>query len=154
MGGLLILSDLHLGDGSPADDFNADTELVELLRNYRDETIVLAGDVFELWQCSPAQIMRAHPQVCQAIEDYVDFIVAGNHDAYLSHICGKELLPQIIIKDTIILHGHCFDPFLTPLNPLLCQFCAVLERVVSPDVDNWILNAFKVLRHGKQSRLS
>ena len=106
----LLISDLHIGDGSAKDDFSYDGVLVELLEEMSQEriTLILNGDAFELLEsecikslgfvpfeetlkeiCPEVldEIEKNHPGVFRALRDFskkneVIYIV-GNHDYYL-----------------------------------------------------------------------
>ncbi len=106
----LILSDLHIGDGSSKDDFHYDREIVELLERYKDEeiTLVLNGDAFEILESECVrrlglisfeelvekicpeiidEIERNHPKVFQLFrefsKDHEIVYIVGNHDYYI-----------------------------------------------------------------------
>ena len=107
-----IISDLHLADGGRRDDFFEDAELCRFLKEHQDDLIVLAGDAFEMWQVAdPQEVERAHPAVCKAISERVDFIVRGNHDGNLDEICGIPLVEGLLVDQVLIIHGHQFDAF-------------------------------------------
>ncbi len=106
----LVLSDLHIGDGSSKDDFHYDAELSELLFRFKDEevTLILNGDALEILEsecvrslgllpfeellekvCPDVidEIEKTHPEVFKAIRDFSSthpvVYVVGNHDYYI-----------------------------------------------------------------------
>ncbi len=80
----LILSDLHIGDGSAKDDFLYDAELVSLLEDVMDESdvvLVLNGDTLELVESDIVKSMGLIPfdELMERVPpDLVDSI-ASNH---------------------------------------------------------------------------
>lgn len=106
----LILSDLHIGDGSAKDDFYYDEEFVDLLDAFREKETVLImnGDILELVEAQRVKdhgmipffelievlepevvddIVRNHEKVFSSLRDFsrknrIIYIV-GNHDYYL-----------------------------------------------------------------------
>ncbi|CAI5477511.1 unnamed protein product [Closterium sp. Yama58-4] len=105
---VVVLSDIHIGDGSPTQNYQAHVHEGYLLgvlddivaRNESIAEVVLAGDIFELW-CYPfhthppslAAILAANPnlfgptggfaRVLDALGGRVTFI-PGNHDMHLT----------------------------------------------------------------------
>jgi UDP-2,3-diacylglucosamine pyrophosphatase LpxH len=117
---MIILSDLHLGDGGPADDFGSaddfgpangpqDRALVEFLREHRRECIILAGDTADLAQASEAEIKAAHPLAVRAIVAYAHVLLRGNHDD-VPVLFGRPTREAVLWSGTLVMHGHQFDP--------------------------------------------
>ena len=106
----LILSDLHIGDGSAKDDFRYDTELVDLLNEHSQEgtVLILNGDTLELLESECVKeiglvpfeellqricpetidlIERNHSEVFKALRNFAKkseiIYVVGNHDYYI-----------------------------------------------------------------------
>jgi predicted phosphodiesterase len=129
---LVVVSDLHLGDGSPRDDFLSNGELLEqILRRYylsNDFTLVLNGDIEELQRFSTEAIQRRWQVLYDlfrqfAVRTAIHRIV-GNHDAALWH-CDSHSLDQPLLaslklsfgSDTIfIFHGHQATIFFERFN--------------------------------------
>jgi predicted phosphodiesterase len=128
---ILIMSDLHVGDGGPRDDFRQNAVLVqEVLRNYYLEagySLVLNGDIEELQRFSYAKI-RAHWDPLFALfEEFrrrtALFKIVGNHDEGLRSIVetrGGSLLDAICLEfqgNTLFLfHGHQATVFFERFN--------------------------------------
>jgi len=139
---MLWLSDLHLDGGDAAEDFSADDVLVEFLRFWhRRERIGLAGDTADLAQATLAEIERAHPRAAQAIEDYVTWLLIGNHDP-VPQLFGHWTADAVLVRGVYVTHGSCFDP----LNFGRYRFIGwagakaggTLERVFGADADDWV----------------
>ncbi len=107
----LILSDLHIGDGSAKDDFLYDEELVSLLRDMMEESevvLILNGDTLELVESDiiksmglipfndllekvPPElidsIVSKHPEIFKTFREFSRkhriVYVVGNHDYYV-----------------------------------------------------------------------
>jgi len=82
----LFISDLHIGDGSKADDFgNNDIHfinwLLKMFLKYDNLKVVFVGDVYECWQFKMKDIKRAHAELCRVISDHR--VLKGNHDYQL-----------------------------------------------------------------------
>jgi len=150
---VIVLSDLHMGPGDGRDDFCADVPLVGRLRRWHSQgkEIVLAGDTFELWQATIAEVEAAHPRACQAIEDYVDWIVAGNHDS-VPRLCGKPVIDAYHTKaGTLVVHGHQHDRFNSGRLQWVGRTGAWLAgkaELLHPDADAWLLALGNRVRFG------
>ena len=108
----IILSDLHIGQKDAADDFRGEKELTRFLRKFRRETVILAGDTFELMECDVVDILLAYPDLIKRILDKAT-LLGGNHDPDLVKYFPHEFAPRIVANiaghRTLILHGHQFD---------------------------------------------
>jgi len=121
-GRIYIISDIHLGDGTPSDIFLAkDKELLSFLQYIEDEgaTLVIAGDAIDFSQALFfTNIMKAHGKVLGAISDLASkgrlHYVLGNHDHDLRWYKDVLRIPVVhgidIGGHTLILHGYEFDP--------------------------------------------
>ena len=106
----LILSDLHIGDGSSKDDFYYDKELISLLDDFieKDVVLILNGDFFELVETNRVKekglitfeelvrvlepeviddIVSMHREVFNKIKQFAKkrrvIYIIGNHDYYI-----------------------------------------------------------------------
>jgi len=82
---LYFVSDLHLGDGGPADDF-AEGRHREAFQWFLAHEVrangghlVLVGDVLELWQCKLERITRHYAPMLWQLAGST--LIRGNHDA-------------------------------------------------------------------------
>ncbi len=83
----VILSDLHFGDGGPADDFHHNKEaMIRLLTYYceNEYSIILLGDIEELWQFDLDQVKKEYDDEIYSLfrkfEDGHVIRIFGNHD--------------------------------------------------------------------------
>jgi UDP-2,3-diacylglucosamine pyrophosphatase LpxH len=114
-----VISDLHLGDGSEADEFQgADGDLRSFLKEVKNGELVLNGDIFELLKFEMADIIHAHADLILDIFSKTRLYIVGNHDReMLNHSFGepaylcKPIAQYAILEDTLFMHGHQFDPF-------------------------------------------
>lgn len=115
---ILVLSDLHLGTyGSHAD------ELLEYLQSIQVKTIILNGDIIDIWQFKKKYFPDSHFQVlniliekiCQGTHVYY---LTGNHDDLMRRISPIKLANFQLVDKLIMdidgqkhwfFHGDVFD---------------------------------------------
>ena len=128
---LVVMSDMHRGDGSGADDFAQNSLIYRCALEYYLEdgfTYVELGDAEELWENDNFdQIYITHTSVYELLAKFHNpdpeknryLKVWGNHDAYWkeneavyrSLFSGVQIYEGIILNDTILMiHGHQADP--------------------------------------------
>ena len=128
---LIIMSDMHRGDGSGADDFAQNSLIYRCALQYylgNGFTYIELGDAEELWENDNFdQIYITHTPVYELLAKFHDpdpsktrYIKAwGNHDLYWkeNESVSQQLFPGIQIYEGIILnsnilmiHGHQADP--------------------------------------------
>jgi predicted phosphodiesterase len=130
---IVILSDLHLGDGGPRDDFRHNAALVqEVLRSHYLEagfTLVLNGDIEELQRFPYEAIQRGWPGVLAIFRAFrrqtaLDRIV-GNHDELLPTVADPSERPFLeAVRFTmngnciVVFHGHQATIFFERFNAI------------------------------------
>jgi len=150
----LVISDLHLGDGTGSDDFayseyrrliDADASLMSWIVSINPDQVFLAGDVFELWQHDEARVRRIHDDLLKFLDVYKAQYIAGNHDdkqecfkpAFLIHSSGG--------KSVFIEHGHENDPVMRdPFIRWCIRQLARLEKCL-PGIDSSVEAATSIL---------
>jgi len=115
---LVVLSDVHLGTyGCHA------KELLQYLKSINPQTLVLNGDIIDMWSFSKRYFPVAHMEVLRYIIKMSNLgtrviYITGNHDEalrkYSDFILGNlELVDKLILdldgKKTWIFHGDVFD---------------------------------------------
>ena len=115
---IVVLSDVHLGTyGSRA------IELVNYLESINPKTLVLNGDIIDIWQFSKHYFPESHMRVVKAImslltEGTIVYYVTGNHDEMLRKFKGLQLgnfhiVNKVVLKlptgKAWIFHGDVFD---------------------------------------------
>ena len=115
---LVVISDVHLGTyGCKA------KELLRYLNSIQPKTLVLNGDIIDVWQFKKSYFPKSHLKVIKKILSFVTknvevYYVTGNHDEMFRKfadfelgnlkICNKICL-TIDEKKTWIFHGDVFD---------------------------------------------
>jgi UDP-2,3-diacylglucosamine pyrophosphatase LpxH len=135
---LLILSDLHLGDGGPRDDFRHNSELVlEVLRRYylnAGYALVLNGDIEELQRFRLDAIRSRWKELYSLFDEFscrtALYKIVGNHDEAL-HTAPRRpgenpLLEAIRLtfkgETLFIFHGHQATIFFERFNEFSAFF--------------------------------
>lgn len=103
---LVVLSDIHLGTyGCHAE------ELLKYLKTIRPRTLILNGDIIDMWQFSKRYWPQSHMQIVKHITGQIAkgariIYLTGNHDEMLRKFAGFRLGSfQIQNKKVISLHN-------------------------------------------------
>jgi UDP-2,3-diacylglucosamine pyrophosphatase LpxH len=115
---LVVISDLHLGTfGCQA------KELLQYMKSIRPDTLVLNGDIIDIWQFSKSYWPKAHMQVVKQIVAWAAkgtkvHYITGNHDEMMRKFTGFKL-GNLSIENKVVLdldgkkawifHGDVFD---------------------------------------------
>ena len=116
---ILVLSDVHLGTyGCHA------KELLHYLKTVRPKTVILNGDIIDIWQFSKRYWPKSHMKVVKHIMHWVSkgvkvYYVTGNHDEMLRKFVGFKMGSFQIVNKVILeldnnkkawfFHGDVFD---------------------------------------------
>ena len=115
---MVVISDVHLGTfGCHA------TELVQYLRSIQPETLVLNGDIVDIWQFNKRYFPQSHMQVIKEIFSLLSLgtkvvYITGNHDEIMRRysdltIGQLQLTDKWVLeldgKKIWIFHGDVFD---------------------------------------------
>lgn len=116
---IVVISDVHLGTyGCQAE------ELLNYLRSINPKTIILNGDIVDIWQFNKRYWPKSHNAVIQHLMMWLNegkeiFYLTGNHDEMLRKFVGVEfnnfkLLNKIVLpldngEKAWIFHGDVFD---------------------------------------------
>jgi UDP-2,3-diacylglucosamine pyrophosphatase LpxH len=142
---LVVISDVHLGTyGCQAD------ELLHYLKSIKPKTLVLNGDIIDIWQFSkrywPAAHMKVVKQITAMLSKGTNVIyIPGNHDEMLRKFVGFKLgkfqiTNKLVLKlddgrTCWIFHGDVFD--------VTMQYSKWLAKLGAVGYDTLILiNAF------------
>lgn len=155
---LVVISDVHLGTyGCQA------TELLHYLKSIQPKTLVLNGDIIDMWSFSKRYFPVAHMEVLRYIIKMSNtgtrvVYITGNHDEalrkYSDFILGNlELVDKLILdldgKKTWIFHGDVFDSSTKGYAKILAKLGGKgydLLILINSFI-NWVLVAF-----GKEKR--
>lgn len=116
---ILVLSDVHLGTyGCHA------KQLLRYLKSVNPKTVVLNGDIIDMWQFSKRYWPNSHMKIVKHIMHLIEkkvtvYYVTGNHDEMLRKFSGfrmgslqivdKVILPLDHNEKAWFFHGDVFD---------------------------------------------
>jgi UDP-2,3-diacylglucosamine pyrophosphatase LpxH len=157
---ILVLSDVHLGTyGCHA------RELLRYLKSINPKTIVLNGDIIDIWQFSKRYWPKSHMKVVKQLMHWISkgkktYYITGNHDEMLRRFAGLKMGSFTIVNKVVlelsdtrkawIFHGDIFDvtmqhsKWLAKLGAIGYDTLILLNRFV-----NFISE--KIFRRGKLS---
>jgi UDP-2,3-diacylglucosamine pyrophosphatase LpxH len=115
---LVIISDVHLGTYG----CNA-AELNEYLRSIQPQTLILNGDIIDMWNFNKNYFPATHMETVQLLMDFVHngtkvYYITGNHDEMLRNFSDMkigvlEIVDKLVLnldgKSAWIFHGDIFD---------------------------------------------
>ncbi len=116
---LLVISDIHLGTyGCHA------KELLHYLKSIKPKTVVLNGDIIDIWQFSKRYFPKSHLKVLKHFVGWIAkgtkvYYIPGNHDETLRRFAGFRLGSLQVVNKVVlplhegaqawIFHGDVFD---------------------------------------------
>ena len=116
---ILVLSDVHLGTyGCHA------KELLHYLKTIRPKTVILNGDIIDIWQFSKRYWPKSHMKIVKQIMSWMSkgvkiYYITGNHDEMLRKFVGFKMGSLKIVNKVILdldndkkawfFHGDVFD---------------------------------------------
>ena len=115
---IVVVSDVHLGTyGSHA------AELHDYLKRVQPETLILNGDIIDIWQFSKRYWPNAHSKVLKQVLGFAAkgttvYYLTGNHDEKLRKLDGlslgtfhirNTLSLKLAGRNTWFFHGDVFD---------------------------------------------
>ena len=116
---ILVLSDVHLGTyGCHA------KELLLYLKTIKPKTVILNGDIIDVWQFSKRYWPKSHMKVIKHLMNWMSkgvkiYYVTGNHDEMLRKFVGFKMGSLKIVNKVILeldnnktawfFHGDVFD---------------------------------------------
>jgi UDP-2,3-diacylglucosamine pyrophosphatase LpxH len=115
----LVLSDVHLGTyGCHA------KELLRYLKTVKPKTVILNGDIIDIWQFSKRYWPKSHMKVIKHLMNWMSkgvkiYYITGNHDEMLRKFVGFKMGSLKIVNKVILeldngkkawfFHGDVFD---------------------------------------------
>jgi len=128
---VFVISDLHIGDGGPRDNFgylsSDKPQQLNLFLDYVSEhngELIIIGDLFEFWQANFSRILTRNMSLIERLGQLKPTYIIGNHDidlvAFIEH---KLLCPNLFQnlsgpvarkigdKTFYFMHGHEVDPY-------------------------------------------
>lgn len=157
---ILVLSDVHLGTyGCHA------KELLQYLKTVRPKTVILNGDIIDVWQFSKRYWPKSHMRIVKQVMNWMSkgvkiYYITGNHDEMLRKFVGFKMGSLKIVNKVILdldggkkawfFHGDVFD--------VTMQHSKWLAKLGAAGYDTLILiNSFvnfiseKIFKKGKLS---
>lgn len=147
---LVVISDVHLGTyGCHA------KELHQYLSTIKPQTLILNGDIIDIWQFRKSYFPKSHLKVIKKLIDFAQkgtkvYYLTGNHDEMLrkfsdAHIGNFSVLDKLVLeldgKKAWIFHGDVFDAsvshakWIAKLGGYGYDYLILMNRFV-----NWCLN--------------
>lgn len=158
---IYCISDLHLGDGGPRDNFLPEKEkqlhaFLDYVEQRRGELLIL-GDLFELWQANWSQVFTTRERLLDRFAAMGATYILGNHDADLYYFQGTNWINHpLFAPDRMVsyvrrfiggrkfyfCHGHIADEYCSSLLPGLGRITAIYtglreDRNGSPMLDKY-----------------
>ncbi len=156
---IIIVSDLHMGDGGPRDNFAADGKelqfslFLDYVRRQEAELIIL-GDLFEFWQANVGRVLVHRMPLIERFAELNATYVVGNHDADLADLVGTGLLNHPFFERmsgpftrTIghrtfrFVHGHEVEPYNRDGRPRWGRILAILGGIIEDRKGSPLLSA-------------
>ena len=149
---VVVISDVHLGTyGCHA------KELLKYLKSIKPKTLILNGDIIDIWQFSKSYWPESHMKVIRKLMKFVSegvqvYYLTGNHDEMLRKFDGMEmgsfhlqnkLILELDGKKAWFFHGDVFDvtmqhsKWLAKMGAVGYDTLILINSFV-----NWILAAF------------
>ncbi|NEU07840.1 UDP-2,3-diacylglucosamine diphosphatase [Flavihumibacter sp. R14] len=116
---ILVLSDIHLGTyGCHA------RELLCYLKSVKPRTVILNGDIIDIWQFSKSYWPQSHMKIVKQLMSWMSkgvkiYYVTGNHDEMLRKFQGFKMASFTIVNKVVLdldggkkawfFHGDVFD---------------------------------------------
>ena len=156
---IIVVSDLHIGDGGPRDNFAADNKEKQfsLFLDYTEaqqSELFILGDLFEFWQAAVGKVLVHRRALLDRLARMKAVYVVGNHDADIEDLIGTGLLNhpffdtmsgpfsrQIGSRRFQFMHGHEVDPFNWDGTPRWGRIFAILAGIIEDRKGSPLLSA-------------
>lgn len=146
---IFVVSDLHLGDGGPRDNFGVDDKdgqfckFLDFVERENGELFIL-GDLFEFWQANIGRVIRRRMDLIDRFAEMKAAYIVGNHDADFEDLIGTGLFRHPFFeamsgpfertigpKRFKFMHGHEVEPMNRDGTPkwgrILSILCGIIE---------------------------
>lgn len=156
---IVVVSDLHIGDGGPRDNFAADGKerefalFLDYVQHQGAELFIL-GDLFEFWQSNIGRTITRRMPLLDRLAKMRAIYIVGNHDADLEDLIGTGLLAhsffeqmsgpftrQIGGRSFRFMHGHEVDPFNRDGTPRWGRILSILVGIIEDRKGSPLLSA-------------
>jgi UDP-2,3-diacylglucosamine pyrophosphatase LpxH len=143
---IIVVSDLHLGDRGPRDNF-AHPDKMPDFNNFLDyvslDKLVVAGDLFDFWQVNLSKAIIMYRRLLDRLARMNASYIVGNHDADLKYFVGMDFLGhpffkrmctsmdgEIGGKKFLVRHGHEADPYCKSDTPDFGRITAIASGLL------------------------
>ncbi|MCI0498328.1 MAG: UDP-2,3-diacylglucosamine diphosphatase [Planctomycetales bacterium] len=156
---IIVVSDLHMGDGGPRDNFSADHKerQFNLFLDFvegRNAQIFILGDLFDFWQANVGKVLIRWMNLLDRLARMQAVYVVGNHDADFQDLVGTNLLAHPFFErmcgpfERVIggrrfkfMHGHELDPFNWDGTPRWGRILSILAGIMEDRKGSPLLSA-------------
>ena len=156
---IMIVSDLHLGDGGPRDNFAVDNKAQKFgcfLDHVASEgaELFILGDLFEFWQANIGRVLVHQKNLIERLSELRAVYVVGNHDADFEDMIGTGFLGHSFFERMTgpferniagrrfkFMHGHELDPFNRDGIPRWGRILAILGGILEDRKGSPLLSA-------------
>ena len=156
---IFVVSDLHMGDGGPRDNFAADNKAAKFSAfldhvQRQNGRLFILGDLFEFWQANIGRVLTSRMDFIDRFAEMEAVYVVGNHDADFENLIGTGMLShhffynmtgpfieEIGGKTFKFIHGHEVDPFNRDGTPRWGRILAILGGLIEDRKGSPMLSA-------------
>jgi UDP-2,3-diacylglucosamine pyrophosphatase LpxH len=171
-GPIYAISDLHMGDGGPRDNFafgGREKALLSFLDfvDANDGRLIICGDLFELWQSNISKVLTQRERLLDRLAAMGAIYVLGNHDADLKHFIRRPgwlehpffsgmclaCLKPVAGKLFVFCHGHEVDPYCTSDTPGIGRITAIYSGLAEDKNGSPMLDKYRTVEDKVVGRL-
>ncbi len=155
---IFVISDLHMGDSGPRDNFavgDKEKQLDLFLDFVTKENgeLIIVGDLFEFWQASLGKVLVKRRNLIDRLGDMGATFVVGNHDVDLEALIGSDILSHPFFrkmtvrflrdigkKKFMFMHGHEVDPYNKGDTPGWGRIAAIFAGIAEDKIGSPLLH--------------
>jgi len=169
---IYAISDLHMGDGGPRDNFaygNRASDFMSFLDmvDENDGQLIICGDLFELWQNNLSKVLTKREWLLDRLAEMEAIYVLGNHDAdlyyfmdtwqwlnhpFFSTMCS-EYTTRVADRMIRFIHGHQADPYCSGDTPGLGRITAIYSGLAEDRNGGPMLDKYRTVEDRTVGRL-
>jgi len=160
---IFAVSDLHMGDGGPRDNFaygDREKEFLGFLDHVESQNgeLVICGDLFELWQANMSRVLTWRRALMDRLAKMGATYILGNHDVDLWYFINTGLLNHPLLstmrayyvthrggRGFYFCHGHEADPYCASKNPGLGRITAIYSGLKEDKNGGPMLNKYRTV---------
>jgi len=171
---IFVVSDLHLGDRGVRDNFVFMSEGRRMqdftsFLNYverQNGRLIIAGDLFELWQSNVSRVLTARPWLLNRLASMGAIYILGNHDADLVNFRGHLKLTHPFFRNMVtshtetiggkqfhFIHGHEVDRYCANDTPGLGRISAIYTGLREDRNGGPLVNKYQTIENRSLGRI-